>query len=102
MRSRYSAFAMGLIDYLMVTLHDKHPDRASTPDVLRESLRATCRAYRFTGLTVEGHEEGAERPTVTFVAKLFERGADRSFRERSTFERSADGLRYLSGEMLAL
>lgn len=102
MRSRYSAFALGEIEYLVETLHPQHADLKSSPDELRASLRSTCRGFRFTGLTVEeALDEGADRAHVTFLARLFEKGADRSFRERSAFERTADGWRYLSGEALS-
>jgi SEC-C motif-containing protein len=101
MRSRYSAFAAGKIDHLIRTLHPDHADRRMPPEVLGETLRATVRAYRYTGLVIEDDQESGETATVTFFAKVFERGADRSFRERSTFARTAEGWRYLSGETLS-
>ena len=102
MRSRYSAFAAGEIDYLVRTLHPDHSERALSDGALRESLGASCRTYRYPGLAVEALEEQGVHAFVTFVAKIFERGIDRSFRERSTFARTPDGFRYLSGEMLPL
>ncbi len=100
MRSRYSAFAAGEIEHLVRTLHPDHPDRAMPIEVLRSTLQATSRAYRYTGLVVEESEEEGEHATVLFLARLFDRGTDRSFRERSAFVKTSEGWRYLSGETL--
>ena len=102
MRSRYSAFALGDVEYLVRTLHPDHLDSKTPPDELRAALRSTCRVYRYTGLTIEETlDDSQDRAHVTFLAKLFEKGADRSFRERSAFARTAEGWRYLSGEPLS-
>jgi SEC-C motif-containing protein len=37
---------------------------------------------------------------VLFDARIFERGADRSFAERSTFVREAGAWRYAAGELV--
>lgn len=100
MRSRYSAFALGEIDYLIDTLATAHPDREEDPTALRIALREVCRTGRFMGLTVyEAHEEG-ERATVRFRARVFSGGVDRSFEETSDFVRERDGWRYLGAHEL--
>jgi SEC-C motif-containing protein len=95
MRSRYAAFALGLGGYLVETLASDHPDRAE-PDLERALSRVRER-QRFLGLRILF----AEGDEVLFAAKIFERGADRSFVELSTFIRE-DGheegeWRYASG-----
>lgn len=102
MRSRYAAFAAGNVAYLVRTLHPEHADRALPVELLEATLRNTVRSYRYTGLTIESDTEEGDRATVTFFAKVFERGTDRSFRERSQFRRTAEGWRYLSGDTLGL
>jgi SEC-C motif-containing protein len=102
MRSRYSAFATGEIEHLVRTLHPDHRDREMPGDVLRATLRNTCKSYKYTGLVIEEHHTEGEHATVTFLARVFDHGIDRSFRERSTFVRTQEGFRYLSGETLAL
>jgi SEC-C motif-containing protein len=98
MRSRYAAFAVGAIDYLVETLHPDHAERALPEDVLRSSLRAACRDHRYTGLTVLETSVDGDRGIVRFHARVFQRGKDISFSERSTFERVDGAWRYVEGE----
>lgn len=99
MRSRYSAFAIGEIDYLVATLHPEHAEKKNLPEeMLRSSLRAACRDHRYTGLTILETSVDGDRGMVRFVAKVFQRGKDISFSERSTFERVGGAWRYLEGE----
>ena len=98
MRSRYAAYAIGDVDYLVSTLHPDHGDRQVPLEVLRASLRAACRDYRYTGLEVRAAETEGDRAMVAFFARVFQRGVDLSFGERSRFERVAGAWRYLDGE----
>lgn len=91
MRSRYAAFALGLGRYLVDTLSASHPDRPH-PDLERELARSKER-QRYLGLRIV-HAQDDE---VLFVAKIFERGVDRSFAELSTFVREHGEWRYASG-----
>ena len=98
MRSRYSAFARGEVDYLLATSHPELIEREGGLDVFRRSLREACRTLRYQGLTVsEAHEDG-DSGQVTFVVRVFRQGRDMSFAERSTFVRDEGRWRYLSGE----
>jgi SEC-C motif-containing protein len=98
MRSRYAAFALGLGDYLVDTLASDHPDRSLARDELVRSLSRAHDTKRFLGLEIV-RAEGAE---VEFSARIFERGADCSFRERSTFVLEGGAWRYARGEIVAL
>jgi SEC-C motif-containing protein len=100
MRSRYSAFALGLGAYLVKTLAAEHPDRA-LPDAehARELSRAKER-QRFLGLRVVETSSSGDVGEVLFVARVFERGVDRSFAERSTFVREDGAWRYARGVMV--
>ena len=120
MRSRYAAFALGLGEYLVRTLAAGHPDR----DLPRTSLvRELSRAHerqRFMGLRIlhAGPGEACEQSpgahasegarlslcldgAIMFYARIFEKGADRSFVELSQFEREGDAWRYASGIVVA-
>ena len=100
MRSRYSAFALGLGDYLVKTLAADHPDRGLTADALARELARAKDRQRFLGLTIlDAHADGDDSE-VTFHARIFERGQDRSFTERSRFVREEGGWRYAAGEIL--
>jgi len=102
MRSRYTAFATGAVDYLWRTLHPDHPDRQRPMDAWRLELRRYCRQTRFLGLQVRQatDRDASGAATVTFHARLFQAGRDMSFTERSTFRNDGTGWRYLSGDML--
>jgi SEC-C motif-containing protein len=101
MRSRYAAFALGLGAYLVETLSADHPDREHDARALGTALSRAKETQRFMGLTIlessaDGDEEGDEGE-VTFHARVFERGVDRSFTERSRFRKEAAGWRYTGG-----
>lgn len=100
MRSRYAAFALGLGEYLVRTLASTHPDKALPgPALARELSRARVR-QRFTGLRIVRAASAGDAGEVLFLARVFERGTDRSFAERSTFVREGGGWRYASGELV--
>lgn len=99
MRSRYSAFALGLGDYLVRTLTEDHPDRAAgDADLARELSRAKDR-QRFLGLEIRETSIAEDTGEVRFYARIFERGVDRSFEERSTFRKEHGAWRYASGTL---
>ncbi len=93
MRSRWSAFALGLGSYLFDTLASTHPDHASPRDLAIRELSAARHRQRFLRLTIL--EAGGD--AVLFHAKIFEKGKDRSFAELSQFIREAGEWRYASG-----
>ena len=100
-RSRSSAFALGLGGYLVKTLAAEHPDRALDEAALAIALSRAKERQRFLGLTIlDAHHDGA-RGEVTFHSRIFERGQDRSFTERSSFVREDGAWRYASGEAVA-
>jgi SEC-C motif domain protein len=100
MRSRYAAFALGLGEYLVKTLASAHPDRALPGQDLARALSRSSVRQRFTGLRIVRATSTGDAGEVLFLARVFERGVDRSFAERSSFVREAGGWRYLSGELV--
>jgi SEC-C motif-containing protein len=100
MRSRFAAFAIGLGDYLVRTLADEHADRDLPAGALARELGSAHRRQRFQDLTIVFAEEREIEGEVLFIARVFERGADRSFAELSRFVREEAGWRYASGEAL--
>ncbi|HRG96068.1 MAG TPA: YchJ family metal-binding protein [Polyangiaceae bacterium] len=102
-RARYSAFALGDGEYLYATLAHDHPDRAADPEAADARIAELARAGRtlkYMGVVVSDETE----TEALFLAKVFERGQDRSFAELSTFTRSppeeGGGLRYAGGTLL--
>jgi SEC-C motif-containing protein len=99
MRSRYSAFALGLGYYLVETLASDHPDRAGDVARLVQALSRAKDSQRFLGLRILDSGMDGDRGHVTFHARIFERGADRSFGERSRFRREDGAWRYEGGDL---
>lgn len=100
MRARYSAFALGLGEFLHATLASAHPDRAegeAIPPRVAELSRAG-RTLKYMGVVVLASDQAANE--ALFLAKVFEKGRDRSFAELSTFVREEGTLRYASGLLL--
>lgn len=100
MRSRYAAFALGLGDYLTETLASDHPDRAMSAAELSKGLFASWRRQRFLGLTIASAKTDGDQGQVLFLARVFEKGQDRSFAELSQFRKEAGGWRYASGVLV--
>lgn len=83
MRSRYSAYALGLIDYLLQTTLP-----AQQPLLNREAISAWSLQSTWLGLTVESAEVLGGTPEhafVTFVARWHDAMGEHSHRERSGF-----------------
>lgn len=83
MRSRYSAYVLGLIDYLVGSTL---PIQQAALD--REAISAWSRQSQWLGLTVESAESISGQPAhafVTFVAHWREPDGEHSQRERSAF-----------------
>lgn len=96
MRSRYAAFALGLGDYLVDTLARDHEDRSLPREALVRALSRAKDSQHFMGLRILD----ATGDEVTFHARIFEKGEDRSFTERSTFVREEGAWRYLAGTVV--
>lgn len=100
MRSRYSAFALGLGDYLVQTLSADHEDRAHPPADLARALSRAKDTQRFLGLRIVHRTEKENRGEVLFVARVYGRGEDQSFAELSEFVREDGRWRYAGGTLL--
>ena len=87
MRSRFSAFALGLGEYLARTLSETHADHAMPRVALVRELSRARERQRFLGLRVIHAATTGDQGEVLFFARVFERGADRSFAELSRFMR---------------
>lgn len=83
MRSRYCAYVLGLIDYLVATTL---PAQQAALD--RDAIRAWSSQSTWLGLTVERSEELDGQPLhafVTFTAHWQDGGGEQRHRERSAF-----------------
>jgi SEC-C motif-containing protein len=98
MRSRYAAFALGLGEYLVRTLTADHVDRAHDEAALVRELSRLRERQRFLGLRIDEARTDGDRGEVRFFARIFEKGQDCSFAERSSFRREEGAWRYAGGE----
>lgn len=91
MRSRYSAYVLGLNDYLMQTWH---------PRTRPHHLQATEAGRRWLGLQVQAFTRHADdAATVRFVARSKLGGRAHRLVETSRFVREADRWFYLDGDV---
>lgn len=70
MRSRYSAFALGLADYIMKTTHTDNPDYTEDTLGWKQSILDFSDNTRFVGLKITEFIDGENEAFVTFEAKL--------------------------------
>ena len=91
MRSRYTAHALALRDYLLETWH---------PDFRPLQLQLDAQ-IRWIGLEIIGSEHSAAKATVEFEASLLTQGEVQRMRERSDFVFQQGRWLYTSGEQLA-
>jgi len=92
MRSRYTAYVLGLEDYLLATWH---------PDTRPASLGLADSPGQWLGLKVlatEAGGEGEQTGVVEFVARYKVNGRAQRLQERSRFVREAGRWYYLDGE----
>lgn len=97
MRSRYTAYVRGAIDYLIAT-HD-----ASTRGAVdRAAVARWSRETEWQGLEIVATARGGEADddgVVEFIARGRTRGAPFAQRERSRFRRVDGRWRYVDGEV---
>ncbi|MDB2613995.1 YchJ family metal-binding protein [Chlamydiales bacterium] len=92
MRSRYSAYSMGLNDYIMKTTHPMNPQahQSETP----------YKGLNFYGLTIITEKIDGDKGWVTFIANIKQLNQDLSFKEKSTFIKENGQWLYLAGEVV--
>lgn len=77
MRSRYSAYALGLADYILKT--------ALFPPKSKQEILEFSKSTHFDDLTILEFIDGEKEAYVTFRAHLAQAGRDVSFTEKSSF-----------------
>jgi SEC-C motif-containing protein len=91
MRSRYSAYALSLTEYLLATWH---------PTTRPASMDATDAGLRWLGLDVRRHTAiDADRATVEFVARSKIGGRAQRLHEVSRFVRESGRWYYVDGDL---
>jgi SEC-C motif domain protein len=70
MRSRYSAYALHLADYIIHTTHPNNPDYTNETAIWKKSILEFSQNTQFLGLKILEFIDGEEEAFVTFEAKL--------------------------------
>lgn len=97
MRSRYSAYALALPDYIIKTTHAEHPEFSNEREKWKQSIEAFSRATNFDHLSIEEFIDGDETASVTFIAHIRQGGSDATFEEKSQFVKENGHWFYKSG-----
>lgn len=97
MRSRYSAYALGLADYLMKTTHPENESYSPHVKAWRKELQAYCKQTKFTGLEILKDEPGELESFVTFQAGFIQNKQKYLLQERSRFLKVETQWLYHSG-----
>jgi SEC-C motif domain protein len=97
MRSRYTAFHQGNVDYLIATLH---PDQRQTHD--QQELTKSVSNTQWLGLTIIATHQGKRKDThgiVEFEA-VYQLNKPRQLHERSRFRQTEGQWFYVDGDIL--
>ncbi len=99
MRSRFSAYALDLPEYIIATTHPDgpqwQPDRAAWLASIREFSATTA----FADLQVLAARTAGDSGTVVFRCVLTQGEATRMFSEESLFQRQGRTWKYHSGQV---
>ncbi|MDM8529423.1 YchJ family metal-binding protein [Anaerolineales bacterium HSG24] len=106
MRSRYTAYIIGDMNYIIETTHPNGPLYRSDRVAWLTELRFFCQRTQFVRLDIldvteeATAEDNSGQAWVTFRATLTQQKQDASFTERSLFKRHHNMWKYFSGEHL--
>lgn len=99
MRSRYSAYALGLVDYIIDTTDPLGSVWDADMTAWIERIKKFAHKTTFGGVKIlEAHADG-DAGTVKFRAKLAKKASDLSFSETSQFVRREGRWLYSEGEI---
>ncbi|MBI5273941.1 MAG: zinc chelation protein SecC [Chlamydiales bacterium] len=95
MRSRFSAYALGLVDYIIKTTHPGYRPVKR----FKESIQSFCKITKFDDLKIIEFVDGEKKAIVTFNAYLRQGKDNVSFQEKSSFEKVDGKWLYTKGSI---
>ena len=98
MRSRYTAYARGDVDYIVETTDREGRAWKEPQEKWRREIGEFSRGFVFGGVEILEAREKGDRGEVVFLARLEQGGEDASFRERSDFRRHQGRWLYVGGD----
>lgn len=99
MRSRYTAYALNIPDYIVSTTHLASPQYSANQFNWKRSISQFSQNSCFQKLEILDFKEKATVATVTFTAYLSQGAHDATFTERSYFEKIGSKWLYRSGRL---
>jgi SEC-C motif-containing protein len=99
MRSRFSAYAMKNVDYIIQTTHPNHEMFKMPSSHNKKELLIFVMTTQFKNLKVLSDEIKGKTAFVTFEVELEQNGEKTAFREKSRFLKKGDQWLYESGEL---
>ena len=100
MKSRFSAFAVLIADYIIFTTHENNSDYISDLKSWNQDIMNFSKNTRFERLEILDFIEGEVESFVTFKATLFQDNTDISFIEKSRFLKVEDKWLYIDGQFI--
>lgn len=98
MRSRYSAYALGQVDYVLNTTHRENSQFRRNLKAWRLDVADYCKRTKFLGLTIlDSTDINEQIATVTFQATLLQEGNPYQLNEKSRFYKVGARWLYHSG-----
>lgn len=99
MKSRYSAYSLGLIDYVIETTDPEGSAWEADEARWRASIADFGHSFEFTGVEILERHTDADEGIVRFRAGLRAGGVDESFEETSRFRRVDGRWLYRAGDV---
>lgn len=97
MKSRYSAYAVHKIDYIISTTHNANNDFTTDIKAWGRDIKNFCENIEFKNLEIIEFIDGEIEAFVTFRATLIQENQDVSFTEKSRFLKENNKWFYESG-----
>ena len=97
MRSRYCAYALGLVNYIIQTTHKNNSSYNPNFPTWKKELKNFCKNTHFENLEILHFEEKETLAFVSFIATLKQDSHDLTFTEKSIFKKEGTSWLYLEG-----
>lgn len=99
MRSRYSAYALNMPDYIVATTHPASPQYLEDKFSWKRNISQFSKNSFFNKLQILDFKENKTLATVSFTAYLSQDDCDATFTEKSYFEKLNGRWFYRSGQL---
>lgn len=100
MRSRFSAYALNLPDYIIRTTHPASSSYSDNKFSWKRGISQFSKGSLFQKLVVLDFKESGSMATVTFTAYISQQGKDATFTEKSYFEKMKGQWLYRGGQLV--